>query len=214
MIPSESLLEQWIATMCPDAVIFRYSRDFDYLWHEFRPTCQRTIIHWDKTPEDPAIPKAIKLGALLSPIDLAVSIIHSSKTFNTNFVIVDDDPAGRISLVPSYQLYVTLDKSKFSWLRLVTDPEDLKCLPPTQGHQLDREVLQLFRETLRSKLVGPYYSMDRHAVANLVGPLLLCKRPEDVFEQGEIHRPALIKLMRIIDLLPGRRQGELVSDAH
>ena len=199
---------------------------FQHLWSllESDPPPEKIfIIVWDGIPESST---QVATSKYLTPIDWAVGFSLSvKKTFgdqkdkypDIRIIILDvsssSDNSDSVKFIKQFK---NRDIKDMPWLRIITPIgadsgralEDFlpavlnttdadKMLSMKDAYTSEKPDIDILRNIWAAFLTRPSTPGDRHALANLVGPLLLTQD-----DNADIHVMALSKLMRAIGLLP------------
>ena len=202
--------------------IWDYSQPahFNALWNVFNKkvlsVVERVLIIWDNTPEDSA----------LHPINPTkhVSALHwamcaSEKTgLGLRIAILDKNPAAHKDS-RLYNQFSCCDKGMFDWLK-VLQAADLFTFPGAGESSPSKETIaarffsekvkdrqqrnaSFFLQAIKEEITSPIDPSDRHAIANVIGPMLLLQtkpsieRVAEAADQGE----ALKHLLTVCKLI-------------
>lgn len=219
---SEQQKDMYRKALGPNVDVFDYGDrgDFERLW-EFRGLKQRVLILWTGTPEDVEI-EPIKTGPCVSPIEWALCSAKGAGRDLSQWpevaIIVQNPAVGESA--PLYGFCAALREEIRPWLRLFK-PTDL--LPLAEGATLAdrlfpagahpgpseeaRRGLEMLTRQVRHQLTegGAESETDRHAIANIVGPMIL--RGHAGGKGPSPHAKALRKILDACCLLPVRPEG-------
>jgi len=187
-----------------DVKIFSYKKDFETLWSSLGTDGgelpQTAVVVWDGTPSGDSGP--VNVRSYLTPLDWAVglSLWKKGAFFNSRIIILDTGSEhmdglecwrGNVELMP--------------WVRVcrLGDRRDFICTLldgfPTMKASFDNKKqpdMNFMRNLWSARLTRPSVAGDHHALANLIGPLLLTGT--DVHP----HVKKLRNLTEAIGLLP------------
>ncbi|MDO8721466.1 MAG: hypothetical protein Q7J31_04470 [Syntrophales bacterium] len=183
------------------------------------------IIVWDSTPPRSGAYKEINVDKYLTPFDWAVGLtlsIYNATQKNTESVswpdlrifIIDLNAGLYSDSVKFLDQFPKRTMKNLPWVRIFSpgnsdlywtiedffsDFIDVHADPvPSMANFNEQNIdLDILKNLWASFLTRPSASADRHAIANLVGPLLLTKG-----SNSDIHINALSCLMRSVGLLP------------
>lgn len=196
-------------------VVKNYETNFDELWDLEKPIDGTVVLVWGDTPPGDAPPVATEL--YVSPIYWAIRTADLAARNGHSFAItiVDLRPKGRGEIPLHTLLRETGAKGWPSWIRLVGPDklvvehyEDLKRLLVPAFSLVDPEdpALLLLKDQVRKHLTDPRERDSRHALANLLGPMILLGDVPTQVPPAEIglasHREALRQLLKLAGLLP------------
>ncbi len=209
------------------ARVWSYEDDFDELWalldgHSCDVTGKHIIL-WLRTPRGNCYP--VHTDPLVSPIVWAVcAALRREALESLRVTILDLNPAIHGDTVLRDQLSVFREES-IPWLKIVPwtellkdDSEAIWTLFSTPGIGLPAQpngdvALQELRKTVRLMLTDPAKPDDRHAISNLVGPMILLgHQPTVLGEKGASggntaadHLAALDTVLEVCGLIRARR---------
>jgi hypothetical protein len=224
---------------------------FNALWKSLGDAslkvASRVLINWSKTPSDESL-FPVNTSEHVSPLHWAACAAKEVQIGQppTQIAILDLNPAGHQSEY-LHTFCRGLDRHRLRWLRLLQAAELFgevapDCSLATDAFPGNVEALKkrlfpqiqpskrniapdLLRDRIREKLTSPSSPDDRHAIANIVGPVALLNTSEtngDVVnevlyvENGIVkkyqllsmegvsanHRVSLAAIFRSVDLLP------------
>ena len=188
--------------------VFDYARaeDFTRLWRFDDVGAKRILVVWSETALDPDL-SPINASDCLSPVDWAVC--YAAQGLNApealpDVLILDLDPSTHDRL-PSVARLNALKSDQLPWLRLEQDVQlggIIQWLTSSSAGDRDRCTVGLmsFVRDMRLNLMQPRSDggYDRHAVANIIGPMILrgqAARPT-------LHSTALLRLLSVCNLAP------------
>lgn len=195
--------------------VYSYRDKFVELWELDKLASYKTyIIVWDDIP--PRQQDVVATSKYLTPIDWAVAfslVVNDNKN--------DDDKNVRILILDlNSQSVSNADSVRFfklfpqtmPWVRLYRplDAEDfikhLRDLDavPSMRSDLAKSDMALIRNVWAAFLTKPSTPGDHHALANLVGPLLLMGNDTG----ADDHTKALRSLMKALGLIPDKAKEE------
>lgn len=183
--------------------------DFEKLWR-FEGLSDRIIIVWGRTAGDGAL-WPIDASGCLSPLDWAAAYArhrlngkgqHSEDDDWPQIMILDADPDVHGS-VPTLAHYQTLREDQLLWLTVPKHPDlndicEWLASKPEKLSQAGQDTLSRFLREIRLNLTevrteGDY---DRHAISNIVAPMVLLGNAA----RKTRHSEALLKLLKACDL--------------
>jgi hypothetical protein len=195
--PVKNALEQVIALFdLKDIRIYLYKEknDFNALWDfpELSETVKNQsaiVIVWDGIPEKKRA-DYVDTGKYLTPVDWAVGFSLYSKNKSPKIIIIDalsnlSGSDSNLSIIPQIMPWVFIPK--------MNDILNCLCQLPKPETEAD---MGFIRNVWAARLTRPSDPGDHHAIANLVGPLLLTD------EETDSHITALRNLMAAVELLP------------
>ncbi len=153
-------------------------------------------IVWRETPNDTTT-SPVPAGVYLTPIDWAA--VAANKYQGQVQVTVIDMDAVRHKYPPTCQLYSQCDKRKFSWLRVIPIldlPFEKKHIPFCPSSSSIPP--SFFVETIKHNLTQTTAVADRHAITNIVGPMVLLGGESS---QNGTDRKYFVQLMQSIGLV-------------
>lgn len=181
--------------------VFDYGSDTDFktLWDFQGLPTDRILIAWGRTAGDGAL-WPIDASACLSPLDWAAAYVKSlaDDTVWPQILILDAIP-DRQPTPPSLAHFRTLNEKQLPWLH-VPENQGLKevlqwiAKNPARPTTAETEALTRFLREIRLNLteVRTKGDFDRHAISNIVAPMVLLGRPAIQSR----HADALDKLMK------------------
>jgi len=230
-----SALKETIASLLgPDTQVWSYEHDFDVLWLPQQNTVdsfnRRQIILWARTPPGNCYP--VNTDVFVSPLVWAVcsasrnpalkthgvTIIDLSPEVHTNDPLIDQIRAFRQASIP----WLTF----LQWHELVVeDVDSLRdvVLSTTRGgshvQPSDDRAFDQLRQTLRFQLTDPSSRDERHAVSNLIGPMILLGRAPTLGSYQEKtngarpadHLSAFKTILEVCGLIPKSDAAPLIS---
>lgn len=199
----------WQAVTRSSVMVWRYhdQADFERMWALVRTSADPSdrligdqLVIWAETPEDPTISPA-NTSELLSPF--AWAVCARARFGDVRIVVIDLNPRRHASACLR-DVVELLGSGKVTWLSLfdaqdvlIKGPGSLFASPdPPSTRDPGLEVL---REHLRLRLTDPGTESDRHATANVIGPLLLLGNRQT---PKSSHRDALRALIECAGLWP------------
>ena len=201
---------------------YRDIAHFKKLW-EFDPSLKtgNIIIVWDGIASDTLEPRVVITNKYLTPIDWAVGFSLSIKDrigpehFPELRILILDDFSQSVPRSDSLKLvyqYSNMAVLSMPWIGIFSakpsdSVPDIKAFNntlntpgnlPSLKDAFDEKThdLDIIKGIWAANITKPSARGDSHAIANLVGPLLLTK------EYGDLHINALQTLMRSVGLLP------------
>ena len=199
--PMNSPLKHALQHILKDqARVWSYEEDFDELWAfldgDSRGTMGTQVILWLRTPQGNCDP--INTGPLVSPIAWAVCAASRAGALQSFRVTIVDLASVDHAEVPLRDQIGLYREESIPWLKFVSWAELLKdsvvavreaLLGTPDSRSLDHPAgdvaLKQLRQTLRLKLTDPTTPDDRHAISNLIGPIILLgDRPAAPFKDG------------------------------
>lgn len=230
MNPVTRALKQVLGTAMDGVEVldYRIAEDFENLW-KFQVSKERILIVWSKTSPDASL-WPIDASACLSPLEWAAAYARHCFPENAaqpegahwpQIMILDADPTAHAS-VPTLAHFHTLREDQLPWLTVPKLPslkDVCKWFAPTtrQVDQTTLAALDRFLREIRLNLTevrteGDY---DRHAISNIVAPMVLLGRSVT----DSRHAKALEKLLRACGIcaaampLSAPETTQLASDA-
>jgi len=222
-IRSTSLLIRTLSNILNDNFgleVFDYSRaeDFAWLWSKEPPAAKHILIVWPQTaPDEELIP--INVADCLSPVDWAVCFASQGEDQPgawPDVMILDINPTlhGR---TPSVAHFNTLKQEQLPWLRMQTEVQlstiiDWLATSSDRDSKRCKAALQRFLREISLTLteVKSEGAYDRHAVSNLIGPMIL----RGQVAKKSLHSTALLRLLKACGLVPSSVQvTDFVPDA-
>lgn len=212
------------AVLCNDTHnIYSYQelKDFKKLW-DFKEIItlleKPIIIIWDNTPEQSG-QKLIPLGQYLTPYDWAVvfSLYAAEKDQNPpDIFIVDlcsnDHPYKNANAVIFFRLFSESNKSIFSWIHIYNATNIISLIPDvkTLDHTAswNQEALEIVRNIWRDNLSAPSHAELRHAISNVIGPLVLMGNPD----KNNAHLYALYLMMKTLGQISDEQGSQKEKD--
>lgn len=200
--------------------IFDYSIDADFarLWKFDKLPEDQILIVWSGTALDPAL-APINAADCLSPVDWAIAYASQRKDESAKWpdVLIFDVQPHLHSRVPTLAHLQLLRPDLFPWLRVETFAS-LSTLLHWLQHRAPRpkaaceEALQQLLRDIRLNLteVKTSGSYDRHAIANIIGPMVLRRGKA----KDSPHSAALRSLLSAIGLIapPTPASGDAVGE--
>ncbi len=175
------------------------AEDFGRLWHFDGIAEKKVIVVWSQTAPDPEL-SPISAADCLSPVDWAVCFAAQKKDrFKAwpEVLILDIDSALH-DQVPSVVRLNALKPELLPWLRLEKDVRLASVMewlaqPCPRDPTRCNEGLELFLQGMRRDLAEPKSrgSYDRHAVSNILGPMILRGQAAKL----TLHSGALLQLL-------------------
>jgi len=205
--------------MFPDLKFWDYGTDFNQLWRMKPLGTDHAIVVWGDTPGDPDV-RPVATEQYLTPFDWAIAACSRNRTLQVTVLDLrprEHDQAGYAAL----SWLRTQKQECVPWLRrllmyALLDISDADCLrsllttfPTTTHDALTVEP----RNALRALPVSQRdltSDASHHAIANLVGPLLLLRNlsPEALNGGGSAnHREALRQVLLAAGLAPKKKVG-------
>ncbi len=193
----------------PDLGIWDYGTDFAKLWQMEPLGTTQAIIVWGDTPADPQV-HPVDTTSYLTPIDWG--IVACSRDPHLHITVLDLRPNEHASH-PAIRWLQIHRRECVPWLRRLvvqdllslSDLLGLRALFTGKQETLDDTVIVHPSEAIRTL---PVCQMDitddatHHAIANLVGPLLLIRNPlPENNAAGPQHRQALRQVLRAAGLI-------------
>jgi hypothetical protein len=169
------------------------------------------LIVWGRTAGDGDL-WPIDASACLSPIDWAVAyakhladIAEAGGEAKLPQILVLDALASRSPVPPSLAHFRTLNERQLPWLHVPESPglSDIRewlARKPDPHDEVSAESLARFLREIRLNLteVRPEGDYDRHAISNIVAPMVLLSSPW----KASRHSAALLELLRATGLCP------------
>jgi len=180
-----------------DVRIWSYEDDFDALWALLSSSgreisWKHQVILWTRTPRGNCFP--VDTVPFVSPLVWALCAANRFGGAQVRVTVVDLSPAPNGSAELRHQIESFKDEAT-RWLRILTWRDlvadavgSLKALfLGGAGHQIassdERDARPFLLDALRLRLTDPQHPDKRHAVANVLGPLLLLgRRPRSLGE--------------------------------
>lgn len=218
--------------VAPSADVRLYSESFENLWELDKlvsvPQDKTYVIVWDDIPHKEKN-DVVSTSKYLTPIDWAVAFslaVHDKAAAEKKEdgkpkseypdlrILILDLNSQSVSNADSVRFF-KLSPQTMPWVRLYRplDAEDFinNLRSPdavsSMKDEIEKTDMGLIRNVWAAFLTKPSTPGDHHAIANLVGPLLLMG--ED--EKPDQHTKALRSLMKALGLIPQQSKGELLS---
>jgi hypothetical protein len=188
--------------------LFDYScaHDFQRLWSFRGIAAKRILVVWSQTALDPEL-SPINTADCLSPVDWAVCFAAQRKDAPDAWpdVMILDTDAARHSRIPSVAHLSALKAERLPWLRLEPDVQLSSIIewlenPRQRGVGRCKTAVERFLREIRLSLteVRSEGTYDRHAISNIIGPMVL--RGQEA--NKTLHSAALLSLLRTCGLVP------------
>ena len=187
--------------------VFDYScaTDFRRLWSLENIAGKRILLIWSHTPLDTDL-SPINAADCLSPIDWAVCFAAQKKTAPENWpevMILDVQPALHGD-IPSVGHLNALKPDQLPWLRVESDTQLTSVInwlatPRVRDRERCTAALRQFLRRIRLDLtdVNRNTTYDRHAISNIIGPMILRGKASN----QTLHSSALLGLLGACDLI-------------
>jgi hypothetical protein len=191
----------------PDIAVFDYScaADFSQLWSFQNIAAKRILLIWSHTAADSDL-SPINAAECLSPVDWAVCFAAQKRAAPECWpeVMVLDVQSALHGAVPSVVHFNALKPDQLPWLRVETHIE-LDRILGWLGASAARDrarctsALRQFLRRIRLDLtdVNGNTNYDRHAISNIIGPMILRGRVSN----HTLHSAALLRLLDACDLV-------------
>lgn len=221
MNPAIKALKQLLGTALDDVDVLDYgtAKDFEKLW-KFEGLSERILIVWGRTAGDGTL-WPIDASACLSPLDWAATYarhLFPEKAEQeqaekpeepiklrhwAQIMILDADPTAHAA-VPTVAHFHTLREDQLPWLTVPKEPglKDVcqwlaarasKIVDQTTQDALTRFLREIRLNLTEVRTKGDY---DRHAISNIVAPMVLLGESATKTR----HSEALLKLLKACDL--------------
>jgi hypothetical protein len=232
-----SALKETISSMLgPDSPVWSYERDFDALWSLQQDAVDsfngRQIILWSQTPPGNCYP--VDTDLFVSPVVWAICAASRNPALKTHGVTIIDLSPDVHADDPLVDQINAFRQDSIPWLKflrwrdlVVEDIESLRdvVLGITSGHShsqsADSRAFDHLRQTLRFHLTDPSSPDKRHAVSNLVGPMILLGKVPSLLHHQENtngiksadHLAAFKTVLEVCELIPKTKKSPTSTSA-
>ncbi len=192
---------------------------FSSLWKSLESDgfkkASHVLIIWNRTPSDESL-FPVNTSEHVSPLHWAACA--AKEVLQIQVCVVDLNPAAHRNQY-LYEHYLCSDKSRLPWLRVVQAAHffeggnvsniELESKPIHRSnlekhlfptfHSIFKTAPKFFINEFREELINPLEPDNRHAIANIIGPLILLGSSASLTNQ--FHGTALLALLKASDLL-------------
>lgn len=209
-------LSRLLPNECKDRTIWAYysgHEDFTDIWGTVeegkRIDADLAVIIWDDTPTDDAF-VPVSTGSHLSPIEWA----FCARKLNSNIkvLILDLAPKAHATLA-AYRFVQSLRTDSIPWLRVVALDQISRCvsvllslLSHSSSSATELKPADLLRQ-IRLQLTEPGQSLNRHALTNIVGGIIIAGSAY-FDDRSSLHARPLLTLFKAVGLVPAKDYDE------
>lgn len=214
--------------ICPDLKFWDYGAEFNVLWRMESLGTDHAIVVWADTPDDPVV-SPVATQPYLTPFDWAIAACALNRSIRVTVVDLRPTDHDREDYAAPRWLR-TLRPECVPWLRRLTVEDVVRHSNDAEIPSL-QEIRALFSEPwgyaenklkvsprdalqkLPACCIDPNLSANHHAIANLVGPLLLIRNPVPGSGNSRAnHREALRQILSAAGMAPTPKESAQEED--